>query len=301
MKHTHSVQSFMLCVLAVIALCAAQSVLAQTSVFAYQGKLDFGGADNTTGSSNTFFGIVAGANNTTGKENAFFAAAAGSYNTTGTHNTFIGYFADFATQNPTGDNNTLLGYNTKVNSGVSNSTAIGANASVTASNTIALGTSQETVIVSGKLQVDTLAAAGNQSLCLNNSNRLAPCSSSLRYKSDLQPFTGGLSLLNRLQPVSFTWKDGGLRDVGFGAEDVHKIEPLLVTYNSTGQVEGLKYDRITVVLVNALKEQQQQIAAQQIQIAELNLTKAENARLKAQLADIVARLEQLEKIRVTQQ
>jgi len=47
----------------------------------------------------------------------------------------------------------------------------------------------------------------------------------------------------------------GKRDLGFGAEDVQKIEPLLVTLNTQGQVEGVKYDRITVVLVNAIKEQ----------------------------------------------
>jgi hypothetical protein len=180
---------------------------------------------------------------------------------------------------------------------VSNSTAIGVSAQASASNTIVLGTTSETVIVRGKLQVDTLGTAGSQQLCLNGSNRLAPCSSSLRYKTDLSPFTGGLSLVNRLQPVSFTWKDGGMRDVGFGAEDVHKIEPLLVTYNPEGLVEGVKYDRITVALVNAVKEQQQQIATQQTRLIELQSVQAENATLKAQLADILARLEHLEKRR----
>ena len=44
---------------------------------------------------------------------------------------------------------------------------------------------------------------------------------------------------------------------------------------SQGIVEGVKYDRISAVLVNALKEQQQQIAAQQTQIEELTAIKAE--------------------------
>jgi trimeric autotransporter adhesin len=214
----------------------------------------------------------------------------------GSGNVFIGYSADFNASNPTGNNNTLLGYNTKINSGVSNAAALGANAQATASNTIVLGTSSETVIVRGKLQVDTLGTAGSQQVCLNGSSRLAPCSSSLRYKTDLQPFAGGLSIINRLEPISYTWKDGGLRDVGFGAEQVEKIEPLLVIYNTNGQVEGVKYDRITVALVNALKEQQQQIVVQQRQITELSPLQTENAKLKAQVADILARLEQLEKL-----
>src|SRR5436309_8139853 len=43
MRHRHSFHSFALCALAVIVLCAAQSALAQTTVFAYQGKVDFDG------------------------------------------------------------------------------------------------------------------------------------------------------------------------------------------------------------------------------------------------------------------
>jgi type III secretory pathway lipoprotein EscJ len=42
-----------------------------------------------------------------------------------------------------------------------------------------------------------------------------------------------------------------------------------VTHNANGEVEGVKYDRITAVLVNAVKEQQEQINQQQQQIAGL--------------------------------
>jgi hypothetical protein len=34
------------------------------------------------------------------------------------------------------------------------------------------------------------------------------------------------------------------------------------TLNNDGQVEGVKYDRVGVVLINAVKEQQAQIEAQ---------------------------------------
>ena len=48
-------------------------------------------------------------------------------------------------------------------------------------------------------------------------------------------------------------------DIGLVAEEVAAVEPLLTTTNAKGQVEGVKYDRIGVVLVNAVKEQQSQI------------------------------------------
>jgi hypothetical protein len=47
---------------------------------------------------------------------------------------------------------------------------------------------------------------------------------------------------------------------------VAKINPLFVTYNQAGQVEGVKYDRFSTVFVNAFKEQQTQIEQQQEQI-----------------------------------
>ncbi|MBK9767820.1 MAG: hypothetical protein IPP63_12790 [Chloracidobacterium sp.] len=39
-----------------------------------------------------------------------------------------------------------------------------------------------------------------------------------------------------------------------------------MTYNAKGEVEGVKYDRIGVVLVNAVKEQQEQINSQKTEI-----------------------------------
>ena len=50
-----------------------------------------------------------------------------------------------------------------------------------------------------------------------------------------------------------------MRDVGFGAEEVNQIEPLLTTRNSKGEIEGVKYAQITTVLVNAVKEQQTEL------------------------------------------
>jgi hypothetical protein len=52
----------------------------------------------------------------------------------------------------------------------------------------------------------------------------------------------------------------GPKDVGI---EVAEVEPLLVTHNDKGEVEGVKYDRISVVLINAIREQQAQITAMQ--------------------------------------
>jgi hypothetical protein len=127
---------------------------------------------------------------------------------------------------------------------------------------------QMSIAPGGVVSIFTLGAAGATTLCRNASNQISTCSSSARYKSNINPFTSGLDLIRKLRPVSFNWKEGGMLDMGLVAEEVNAVEPLLTTTNAKGEIEGVKYDRIGVVLVNAVKEQQAQIEAQQKQINE---------------------------------
>jgi hypothetical protein len=122
--------------------------------------------------------------------------------------------------------------------------------------------------IDGSLFLGLLGAGGSTQLCRNTSNQISTCSSSLRYKTNIAPFNFGLNLVNRLRPITFDWKDGGMRDLGLAAEDVAAVEPLLVTSNERGGIEGVKYDRIGVVLLNAVKEQQGQIEKQNSQLEE---------------------------------
>jgi hypothetical protein len=130
-------------------------------------------------------------------------------------------------------------------------------------------TLRASINASGLFSLLALGAAGTTPLCRNASNNISMCSSSIRYKTNLKNFDSGIDLVRRLHPVSFNWKQDGLPDLGLVAEDVAALEPLLVTRNAQSEVEGVKYDRISVVLVNAVKEQQAQIESQRKQIDEL--------------------------------
>ena len=85
-------------------------------------------------------------------------------------------------------------------------------------------------------------------------------------------------------------------DVGLVAEEVEKVAPLLTTTNEKGAVEGVKYDRVSVVLINAIKEQQSQIESlqkltsrQQVQIESRDeLIQKQAERLIRQEADLDA-------------
>ena len=135
--------------------------------------------------------------------------------------------------------------------------------------------------VNGILTVRTLGAAGATSLCRNASNQISTCSSSLRYKTNITPFHSGLNLIDRLRPIAFDWKANGEADLGLAAEEVAEVEPLLVIHNESGEIEGVKYDRINLLLINAIKEQQAQIARQQEEIDTLRRRQDDLVALKA--------------------
>ncbi len=115
----------------------------------------------------------------------------------------------------------------------------------------------------GTVEIDHLGSSGSTNLCLNGSNEIANCSSSLRYKNHIADLALGLDVIAQLRPVTFDWKDSGQADLGFVAEEVNRLTPLLTTLNAQGQIEGVKYDRITAVLVKGMQEQQAQIVSLQ--------------------------------------
>lgn len=110
-------------------------------VLGFQNSNVFAGLEagsQTTGFQNVFVGPNAGNGNTTGNYNAFIGTNAGLLNTTGGSNTFLGTFAGF---NSTGSSNTMIGSGADVppSSLLNNATAIGAQAHVSASNSLVLG------------------------------------------------------------------------------------------------------------------------------------------------------------------
>lgn len=225
------------------------------------------GRNTVTGQFNSFFGQNAGRENT-GTLNSYFGTSAGRIGT-GTNNTFIGFNTGLLTTGNAGSYNTLLGTEARIETfGLTYATAIGAGSTAFTSNSITLGrqSGADFVFIPGRLLLDTLDTAGPLDVCRNANGYLSTCSSSARYKNTVQDFTAGLDYIRRLRPVTFNWNSGGARDLGFMAEEVEKIDPLLSTYNDKGEVEGVKYKQLTTVLVNAIKEQQTLIERQQQQI-----------------------------------
>jgi trimeric autotransporter adhesin len=132
---------------------------------------------NMIGSINTAIGYLALTNNSGGGDNTAIGAQAlqsnisGSFNTaagknslrvtSGSNNTAFGVEA--LSNNSSGNNNTAIGYNANVNPGtLTNATAIGSDAIVTASNTIQLGNSAVTLVQAGTNNTTKFVTGGLQ-------------------------------------------------------------------------------------------------------------------------------------------
>jgi hypothetical protein len=87
-------------------------------------------------------------------------------------------------------------------------------------------------------------------------------------------------VVDRLQPIAFVRKHSGEAQIGLGAEDVEKVEPRLTFRNEEGEIEGVRYEILGAVFINAIKDQQQQIARQQKMIEQLQSTVARLEKLR---------------------
>ena len=84
--------------------------------------------------------------------------------------------------------------------------------------------------------------------------------SSQRYKNNIEPIQGAMDKVRNLSGVTYNWNTSNSSDIGFIAEDVGKIMPEIVEWESDGvNAQSMDYTRIIPVVVEAIKDQQKQI------------------------------------------
>ncbi len=94
--------------------------------------------------------------------------------------------------------------------------------------------------------------------------------SDIRFKKDIYTIPNSLDKVLKLNGVHFKWKTNDKDEIGFIAQDVQKVVPEVVHSTKKGFL-SVAYDKITALLVNAIKE------------------------LNAKIENILARLDILEK------
>ena len=88
--------------------------------------------------------------------------------------------------------------------------------------------------------------------------------SALRYKENVQDLED-TSKVMQLRPVTFNWKKDQKHDIGLIAEEVAELYPELVETN--GGITGVKYTKLTALLIKTVQEQNARIEKLENQIS----------------------------------
>lgn len=239
---------------------------------------------NTTGDNNTANGNSALFSNTIGVQNTAIGNSALFFNTTGNNNTAIGTFA--MQFNTTGANNTAVGEGAGPNGSFDNTTALGHNATPTASNQVRIGDALVTSI--GGYAPWTILSDG-------------------RFKKEVKEDIPGLEFITQLRPVSYDLDRTKIRSflgkdtkeetpkasntpypraVGFIAQEVAQVlhENSYIRIGiETPQNEkdhySIRYAEFVVPLVKGMQEQQQliEVLQQQNKVLQQRIEALENA------------------------
>jgi hypothetical protein len=86
-------------------------------------------------------------------------------------------------------------------------------------------------------------------------------SSSIRFKENIKPLEPALGKVEQLNPVTYNKIGVAEEEIGLIAEEVAELFPEVVTYNEAGQPQGIQYQRLSVILLKAVQEQNAVIAA----------------------------------------
>jgi hypothetical protein len=177
----------------------------------------------------------------------------------------------------TGGQNWTFGGSVSTGSGASGDVIIqtgGTGAAATAQNTRVNG-----LIVKGATQAIQMPALASSSasqtgtVCWTTGtgnltvDTTTTCLASLEELKDIHgPIVGALDEIEKLRPFWYSWKDGtpqhagDLREQpGLGAHQVESIDTRLAGYDHDGNLQGVRYQQLTAVLVAAIQEQQAEI------------------------------------------
>jgi hypothetical protein len=270
---------------------------------------------NTTGARNTAIGDDALFSCTNGSENVAIGDEAGANLTTGDDNIYIGAGVSAGNVNENGfirigdnlpsggigvlDGGPLAnfvvigdGLNTQ---GISVGTLIGFG-NVSIGNGLQTTTGASTCNIGGIF--NQTPPAGSHAVMVGPNNQLADATlSSRRFKKDIAPIDKMSEGILALRPVTFHWKNDNTNEPEFGlvAEEVAEVNLDWITRNPQGEISGVRYETIPILLLNEFLKEHKKVEEQQANIAELKSTVGVlTAQLKEQAAQIQKVSAQLE-------
>lgn len=79
-------------------------------------------------------------------------------------------------------------------------------------------------------------------------------------KEKITPLVNAQEIIDKIEPVSFLWKDTGQKAYGVIAQEIEKILPELVQTNSDTGIKTVSYMQLIPFLLQAVKELSQEVA-----------------------------------------
>ena len=274
-------------------------------------------AVNQNGGGNTAVGYLSLSANSSGSGNVAIGEEALKANTTNSNNVALGYEALFSstadnnvalgyragthsTPNTTGGQNTYLGALTYTSNGnFINSTALGYNAQITASNMVQLGNTNVSLVnTSGVLKtVNGTASTSTATGALQVSGGAGitgaiyyggtlNAASDRRIKKDIVNTSYGLKEILQLRPVDYKLISNNENEIGFIAQELKQVLPTVVNGIEgdleKGELLSVKYQNLIPVLTKSIQElnaqKNEEIAA--LKTAVTNITAGESLAVK---------------------
>jgi hypothetical protein len=99
----------------------------------------------------------------------------------------------------------------------------------------------------------------DSALQYNPSTNTLTNASDERLKDDIVTVENAIESVKKIRGVEFSWKENGTKSIGFIAQEIEKVLPLLVTTNEKTGYKSVAYLNMVAILVQAVKEQQIQI------------------------------------------
>jgi hypothetical protein len=214
--------------------------------------------NNTDGANNTAVGGLSLIDLTTGVDNVAVGDRAGATLTTGQGNIYVGKNAQALAK---GSNNEIvLGYNVE---GRGSNTAVIGNAATT---DVYFGNAASSTTKTHYQANGIDGGIGARLYAINYYQ-----SSDIRLKENINNNVLGLEIINRLNPVSFKWKNNDSYNQGFIAQEVEEIlielninkkQNNIVNTDTQTTVKSLNYSEFIPSLVKAIQEQAATIESQ---------------------------------------
>ena len=233
----------------------------------------------STGSNNLALGVSAGKDLQSGLRNTVVGTRGLANLREGGQNIAIGYEAGRNLVGRRCSNNIYLG------------NQVGPQQPTCENNKLYIGSSAARSLITGDFVTAELTIHGSLHATGNVTT------SDARLKKDIQPLTHALDAILQLQGKTYRWKEdttfANKQDIGLVAQEVEEIFPELVAENEQGY-KGIAYSKLTAVLIEAIKEQQQLFTA------EMTALQKENIQFTGQIATLEKENTQLKTIMAEQ-